>query len=201
MLGLFIFCVVSSAQNINTDNYNWELASTCTLELNTFIPTGSLSNTLGKSIGFGLYMGFPINEKIRLDVGTSLFIPKEEKKIIYFADNEKLEGRASLSGGIGVWITKVKRIHNRVYWDTKSGLGVGFFQTDIETGKPKEENDSVYGVETVFINIGTAIRTSIFNSNIGVKLDYFLVPYNLFKKRLPSNFGMSYLTIGLIYGL
>lgn len=201
ILGMFMFCITSSAQNIDTDNYNWELASAYTLELNTFIPVGNLSNTLQQSIGFGFYIGFPVDKKLRIDIGTSLFIPKEEKRIVYFTDNEKLEGGTALSGVLGVWLTKVKRINKKIYWDVKSGLGVGFFQTDIETGKPKEENDSVYGAETIFVNIGTAIRTSIFKSNIGLKLDYFFVPYNLFKKRFPSNFGMNYLTLGLTYGL
>nr|WP_321231890.1 hypothetical protein [uncultured Psychroserpens sp.] len=180
---------------------NWELASTYNLEINSFIPIGSFSKTLEQSIGVGFYIGFPLDEKLRLDLGASVFFPQPKKTIKYYANDEVVEGGALLSGAMGFWLTRVKRIGKNWYWDNRIGTGVGFFQTDIETGKPREENDSVYGTETVFLNLGSTIRTRIFNSNLGIKIDYFYVPYNLFKKKLPSNFGDQYATIGLIYGL
>ncbi|WP_460217932.1 hypothetical protein [Psychroserpens sp. MEBiC05023] len=180
---------------------NWGLSSFYNLEVNRFIPIGSFSKTLEQSVGAGFYFGIPLDDKLRLDLGTSVFFPKTKSQIRYYANEEVLEGNANLSGTLGVWLTKVKRIGKNWYWDNRFGTGLGFFQTDIKTGKPKEDNDSVYGVETVFVNLGTAIRTQLFKSNIGIKFDYFFVPYNLFKKRLPSNFGEQYLTVGLIYGL
>jgi hypothetical protein len=180
---------------------NWELASSYSLEVTSFIPIGSFSRTLEQSMGVGFYVGVPINDKLRIDLGASLFFPQPRNTIRYYENKDVLEGGASLSGALGFWLTRVKRIGKNWYWDNRIGSGVGFFQTDIETGKPKEENDSVYGSETVFINLGTTIRTRIFNSNVGIKVDYFYVPYNLFKKKLPSDFGDQYATVGLVFGL
>ncbi|WP_152558185.1 hypothetical protein [Altibacter lentus] len=179
---------------------NWELANIFTFEVNNFVPVGNLSETLNPSLGLGLYAGYPINGRIRIDIGTSVFFPAIQKPIMYRTDNGIEEGGAMLSGTIGVWGTRVKRLGRSWYWDTRIGTGLGFFQTDIETGKPKETNDTVYGAETIFLSVGAAFRTPVFDQNIGVKIDYFVVPYNLFKKNLPSQFGMQYITIGLVYG-
>lgn len=201
---LILMTVNVMAQNaiVKEDNYgyNWELASSFSLEVNTFVPIGDLSKSLKQSVGIGFYFGFPIDRRTRIDLGTSLFFPKTRRNIRYSIGGKTLDGGAMMSGVLGVWGTRVKRVGNQWYWDKKIGLGMGFFQTDIETGKPKEENDSVYGVETFFLSAGTTLRTRLFNSNIGIKFDYFLTPYNLFKKRLPTNFGMQYATVGLIYG-
>ena len=179
---------------------NWKLASTYTLEVTQFVPLGNLRRSLGPTMGFGAYMGVPINDRTRIDLGTSVYVPNERYPVKYDTGSEQLEGGTLLSGTLGVWATRVKRIGRTLFWDNRVGAGLGFFQTDIETGKPKSENDSVYSAETVFLNFGTALRTSIFKQNIGLKVDYFLAPYNLFKQRLPSQFGMQYATIGLSYG-
>ncbi|MAP54727.1 hypothetical protein [Altibacter sp.] len=189
---------VSVVERNNLDH--WELANIFSVEVNRFMPIGNLSETLKPGVGFGLYAGFPVDHRTRIDIGTSVFFPVTKHPIQYTTDEGVEEGGASLSGTIGIWATRVKRLGRSWYWDTRAGTGLGFFQTDIETGKPADANDTVYGSETVFLSVGTAFRTPIFNENIGVKIDYFLVPYNLFTKHLPSDFGMQYVTVGLIYG-
>jgi hypothetical protein len=179
---------------------NWELNSSITIQIGTMLPIGQLSDNLDVSPQFGVYLGVPINHSYRIDLGVNLFFPQEKEPIKYFTGSETLEGGTLISGALGCSLTKVKRIGEKLYWDKKVGLGLGFFQTDIETGKEKEENDSVYSSETIYLNFGTALRTEIFKSNIGLELNYFLSPYNLFKKSLPRKFGNQYLTLALSYG-
>ena len=179
---------------------NWELANVFTIQTGVMIPIDNLSNYIAPSPQLGFSFGFPIDSSHRIDLGTSIYFAQDIQTIQYFKEDEVLEGGASTSGVLTISLSKVKRIGKKLYWDRTLGTGLGFFQTDIETGKPEEENDSLYGSETLFISIGTALRTEIFKSNIGLELDYFLVPYNLIKKRLPRDFGMQYVTLGLSYG-
>lgn len=199
---IFLLLLSSSLIAQNADDYNnWHVNYIFSIDVNTFIPTGHLKNTLDENIGLGFYFGLPVSKSMRIDLGTSLFFPKTNKKIVFFNNDEVLEGGAITSGALGVWVTHVKPIGKSWSWEKRLGLGVGFFQTDIETGKPREENDRVYGAETISFSIGTGVRARVFKRNIGVKLDYFYVPYNLFKKKFPSNFGDQYLTLGLTFGI
>ncbi|WP_299889164.1 hypothetical protein [uncultured Lacinutrix sp.] len=185
-------------KNINNDS---RIDYIFSVDINSFIPSGNLKESLDESLGIGFYFGVPLNQKIRIDLGVSLFFPKTKQNIIYIDNDQILEGGASTSGTLGAWITHMTPIGASLSWEKRFGIGVGFFQTDIETGKPKEENDSVYGVETISFSIGTGIRAKVFRRNIGIKVDYFFTPYNLFKERLPSNFGNSYFTLGLTFGI
>lgn len=171
------------------------------LDISSFVPSGHLKNTLNTSLGIGFSFGVPLNQNFRIDLGVSLFFPKTNQSIKYINNDQVLEGGASTSGALGIWATHRTPIGKNLNWEKRFGLGVGFFQTDIETGKPKEENDSVYSAETVFVSLGTGIRVKVFNRNIGIKVDYFYSPYNLFKKRFPSNFGNKYFMLGLTFGI
>ncbi|MGB6268371.1 MAG: hypothetical protein WBF67_05110, partial [Olleya sp.] len=153
------------------------------------------------SLGIGFYFGVPLNQKVRIDLGVSLFFPETKQSIKYINNDEILEGGASTSGALGLWTTHMTPIGQNWSWEKRFGIGVGSFQTDIETGKPKEENDSVFSAETIFFSLGTGVRARVFKRNIGVKVDYFYTPYNLFKKKLLSNFGDKYFTIGVTFGI
>jgi len=199
------FSSILTSQNDSTaleGNYkNSHIDYFFSIDINSFMPLGNLKESLDQSLGIGFYFGVPVNKKIRIDLGVSLFFPKTKQNIIYINNDQILEGGASTSGTLGIWATHMTPIGKSLNWEKRIGLGVGSFQTDIKTGKPKEENDSVYGVETISFSIGTGIRARVFSRSIGIKADYFFVPYNLFKERFQSNFGNSYFTLGLTFGI
>ena len=190
----------SNTTRVQYKNEKWFVDYFMTIDVNRFMPTAEFINTLNDSFGVGLYFGLPISNRFRIELGTSLFFPDEKQTIRYFNEGEILEGGPGLSGALGFWGTHVTPLKDNLVWDKRIGFGLGFFQTDIETGNPEEDNDSVYGAETLFLSIGTGIRARVYRRNVGFKLEYFFVPYNLFKKHFESGFGSSYLTLGLSFG-
>jgi len=188
-------------ENQGTEEYDmWNYGMTFRFDAGAFIPLDNLNNTLSTSPHLALYFGFPITEKYRIDLGASIFIPINYNRLEYSISDTILTGNPSLSGTMGLWVTRIHRFNNKYFWDNRIGTGLGFFQTDIKTNKPKDENDSVYSSETIFLNIGTGIRKIVLRKrSIGLAANYFYVPYNLFEKHLSSNFGNQYMTISISY--
>jgi hypothetical protein len=172
------------------------------VEIGLFIPQGNLRNNLNVSTNISYYFGVQINEKYALDLGTSFFIPNKPKTLNYYLKDSVIEGKPEVSGTLGLWLSRVQKIHKKYTWENRFGTGVGFLQTDIPTGKSKECNDDSRGSETIFLNLGTSIKRKI-NSrkDIGISVNYFYTPYNLFVKHLDKGFGNQYATIGLSYGI
>ena len=145
------------------------------IDFGAFIPTDNLKNTLGISPHLGFYFGIPISKKYRVDLGASIFIPINSNSLDYILPDTTLKGKPILSGTMGLWVTRTQSVNNTFFWDNRIGTGLGFFQTDIATNKPKEENDNVYSSETMFLNLGTEIRKIIFTKrSIGLAVNYLL---------------------------
>jgi hypothetical protein len=172
------------------------------VEIGLFIPQGNLRNNLNVSTNISYYFGVQFNEKYALDLGTSIFIPNKPKTLNYYLEDSLIVGKPELSGTLGLWLSRVKKIHKKYTWENRFGTGLGFLQTDIPTGKPKECNDESRGSATIFLNLGTSIKRKI-NSrkDIGIYVNYFYTPYNLFEKNLDKGFGNQYATVGISYGI
>lgn len=205
---IFSFSGIASAQ---TDTINqsindieeydiWNQGIIFRIDIGIFIPLDNLKSTLSISPHLALYFGIPVSEKYRIDLGSSIFIPVNSNSIEYILPDTILSGKPILSGTLGIWLTRIDRFNNKYFWDNRIGTGLGFFQTDIPTNKPKEENDNVYSSETIFINIGTGIRRMLFRKrSIGFAVNYFFVPYNAFKQNLHPDFGNQYLTMSISF--
>ncbi len=172
-----------------------EIYNTFRFDLGAFIPLDNLKNTVGISPAPAIYFGFPFHENYRADLGASLFIPLKKRELEYFLPDTTLTGKADLSGTMGLWVSRMDMLKNNWYFENRLGTGLGIFQTNIPTNKPREENDSVYGSETVFFCIGTGVRKGSF----GLSMNYYLVPYNAFSQNLKPDFGKQYLTIGTYF--
>jgi hypothetical protein len=200
VLFLAISILTFSQDNECTEYDEWNQGLTFRVDAGAFIPIDNLKNTLSVSPHLGLFFGFQLTEKYRFDLGTSLFIPINRNKLEFFLPDTTLTGKAILSGTMGLWFTRTERLKKCWLLDNRFGTGLGFFQTDIPTNKPKEENDSVHSSETVFICLGTSIRKIVFTRrSIGLALNYFFVPYNAFEENLKSDFGCQYLTLSTCY--
>ena len=165
------------------------------IDAGVFFPLYNLKNTLGISPHLGGYFGFPLSEKYRLDIGLSLFIPINSKKIEYFLPDKTLSGKVDLSGTMGFWASRSDMIKKSWFIENRFGTGLGFLGTNIKKDNPKHENDKYYDSETIFLCLGTGIR----KGRIGLSFNYYFVPYNAFEKRLKTNFGNQYMTVSTYY--
>ena len=126
-------------QTIIEPDYNmWNPVHAFTLEAGAWIPIGNLATTFKTNPNFRLCFGFPVSNNYRVDLGTSVFIPVNAEKIDYIKPDTTLTGKAILSGVLGFWITKVNHLKGKYFYDIRLGTGLGFLQTNIPTGKPKE---------------------------------------------------------------
>ena len=168
--------------------YGWRI------DAGAFIPLDNLKNTLGVSPHLGLYFGFPLTERYRIDLGMSIFIPANRKELEYFLPNETLSGKPDFGGTMGIWASRIDLLKNCWAIDSRFGTGLGFFGTNIANPKSKYDGDT-YGTKTIFLNVGTGVR----KGNVGLSFNYFFVPYNAFGKKFKANFGSQYLTISTYY--
>ncbi|MDR2146341.1 MAG: hypothetical protein LBE91_07780 [Tannerella sp.] len=168
--------------------YDWRI------DAGAFIPLGNLTNTLSLSPTFGFYVGTPLTEKYRLDLGMSFVILVNSRQLEYLLPDTALSGRASFNGTVGLWLTRTDIKENWIF-DSKIGAGAGFLQTDIPKEDPEYEESQWYSAETFFLGLGAGIR----KNRLGLSLDYYFVPYNAFKKNFKPGFGSQYLTVGTYY--
>ncbi len=201
-----LFFSTSNAQKITQleNNFKEDYIPTgrSNIEIGIFVPIGNLSKNLKLYPNISYYLGVQINEKYAVDMGTSIFIPIKPNSLTYKLKDSILKGKPYVSGTIGFWISRTEKLNKNYTWENRLGTGIGFLQTDIPTNKPKEDNDRVRGTETIFLNIGMCIKKKISNrKDVGVAVNYYLNPYNLFAKHLIKNFGNQYATIGLSYGI
>ena len=169
--------------------YGWRI------DAGAFIPLDNLKNALGVSPHIGLYFGFPLNDRYRVDLGASFFIPVNRKELEYFLPNETLSGKPDFSGTLGIWASRSDLLKNCWVIDNRLGTGLGVFATNIKKDKPKHEDTEWYSAETIFLSLGTGIR----KGSLGLSLNYFFVPYNAFKKNFKTDFGSQYLTLSTCY--
>jgi hypothetical protein len=150
---------------------------------------------VGISPNLGLYFGFPLTDKYRIDLGTSLFIPVNSNKLEYFLPDTTLSGKADLSGTLGIWASRTDLLKKCWAIDSRFGTGLGVFGTNLPKDKPEHENDKHHNAETFFLSFGAGVR----KGSLGLSLNYFFVPYNTFTKNFKANFGCQYLTLSTYY--
>ncbi len=207
VLSLIIFGEAALAQTDSAgessdleDYYSQNRGISIRVDAGAFLPLPNLNKTLRMSPHLAVYFGVRVSKKYRVDVGTSIFIPVNSGTVEYLLPDTVLRGKPLLSGTMGFWLTRMESIKGKYFWDNRVGTGLGFFQTDIPTNKPKEDNDRVYGSETLFFNLGTGIRKVVFTRrSIGLAVNYFYVPYNAFEKNLGADFGSQYLTTSISF--
>ena len=167
--------------------YDWRV------DVGAFIPLDNLKNTFGVSPHLELYIGYPLTERYRIDMGMSASIPVNSKELEYLLPNETLSGKPEFSGTIGMWASRIDLLKNCWTIDNRIGTGLCFLQTSIPDSDSKYDEN--YDAKTIFLSFGTGVR----KGSIGLSFNYFFVPYNAFKKRFKTNFGSQYLTINTYY--
>jgi hypothetical protein len=172
-----------------------------TLQVGAWVPVGKLRNTLSTSPAIQFLFGLPITQHLRVDLGTSIFIPANAKQFNYqLPDTVLLAKPAQACGVLGAWVTHTNSIKPRYYLDKIAGIGVGFIQTDKTIEKPKDKNHPNHSIETVNISAGLSARKIVAGSrSVGINVTYNFTPYSLFQKHVDAGFGNQSVLAGLVY--
>lgn len=172
------------------------------IDIGLFIPTGALSKSLKPSPNISYYFGLQISRKYSIDLGASFFLPIKPTSLNFRKGDSVIVGKPILSGTLGLWVSRIEKINKKITWENRIGSGVSALQTDIKKNDCKDTNDQFEDASTIFINFGTVLRKKMKNEkDIGIKLNYYFSPYNLFQQHLPANFGNQYVTLSISYGI
>jgi hypothetical protein len=190
----------------NQDSTQYEqvpLSRNYRIDLGLFHPLANLRRSLGSntiSPSFGIYTGNSISEKWHFDAGFSVATTVNADSISFTLPDTTLKGKTQGLLMIGMWLTNELKTNKKILWDIKYGLGWGILSTDILIDKTKEPEFNVYGASTISFSIGTELKRVVFKKRLlGISVNYFFVPYNLFKNRLGNNFGKQHLTTTILY--
>ena len=144
--------------------------------------------------------GNSISEKWHFDAGFSIGTTIDADSISFTLPDTTLKGKPQGLLMIGVWLTNELKTNKKILWDIKYGLGWGILSTDILIDKTKDSQFNVYGASTISFSIGTEFKRVVFKRRLlGLAVNYFFVPYNLFKNRLGNDFGNQYLSTTILY--
>lgn len=87
--------------------------------------------------------------------------------------------------------------------ETNASAGFGFYSYDISFREnPKncgENNDQICSDFASFNTFHLALGTTLRYKNFGIYTQYNFAPYHVFTPKIDKNFGISYLSVGLVY--
>lgn len=180
------------------------IGPTISIETGAYMPLKTLRNAMKTSPYLSVSAGIKLTDTWRLDPKFTLFFPQSNERVTVFGKDSLVKGRInSVSGHLGASINRVERVGSRTFLEARVGTGFSFLQTDSEKENvPEDSNDNYYGSETIFLNAGLGIKVFAFKSSyIGLEVNYYFTPYNLFSQNFKSSFGNQALSIGVSYGL
>ena len=180
------------------------LGAHITLSVGAYVPVSNLKKAINTSSYLSIIGGIKLDDKWRLDPSLTLFFPQSNERVFIMASDSVVKGRVNtLSGHLGASINRVEKIGSRTFIEARVGTGFSFLQTDTKKQDvPEDSNDNFYGSETIFLSAGLGITVFAFeHSYIGLTMNYYFTPYNLFSQNFHSSFGNQAMSIGITYGL
>ncbi|AEE18515.1 hypothetical protein [Dokdonia sp. 4H-3-7-5] len=180
------------------------LGAHISLSVGKYVPLSNLKTAFNTSPYLGIVGGIKLDDKWRLDPSLTLFFPQSNERVFIIASDSLVLGRVNtLSGHLGGSINRVEKVGRRTFIEARVGAGFSFLQTDTKKQDVSEDsNDNYYGSETVFLNAGLGVTVFAFEqSYVGLTMNYYFTPYNLFSQNFNSSFGNQAISIGITYGL
>ena len=205
MLILFMLLVSkdSLGQNLDSIRCKQMLSRNFRLDVGLFHPLFNLKRSLGSndiSPSLGIYTGKSLSEKWHFEAGFNAGITINPDSIMLTLSDTILKGTTQGLLMTGLWLTNELITSNNFLLEMKYGSGWGILSTDILIDKTKESEFNVYGASTIFFSIGTELKRVVFKKRLlGLSINYFFVPYNLFKNRLGTDFGKQHITTTILY--
>ncbi|PRP66841.1 hypothetical protein [Nonlabens agnitus] len=196
-----LLSVVGKAQNSPEQK---DLGPVIRIETGMYIPLKELKRNIDISPTLSIVGGIPLNDKWRIDPNLTFFFPQSSSQISIVGQDSIVSGRLnSISGHWGASLNRVEKLGDRTFLEARLGTGLSFISTDTEKENvPEDSNDKLYGSETIFLQAGFGIKVFAFRySYIGLEVNYYFTPYNLFGDRFVGNVGNQAISVGLSYGL
>ena len=195
---LLIICNKDTfAQTDSLDRVNW--GTGLRFEAGVLVPIGQMSKFAGVGPQFGLYVGKPLLNGYRFDLGISFGTPAKRSDIDITLKDTILKGKPGLNAAGGLWMSRFDKLSAQFFLETRTGVGIGFFDTSVPDHKDTKEEYRIERSNTFFVSAGAGIRTIYHGYNLGVNVDYFFAPLNLPDNTLPDPFGSHYTTITFSY--
>ena len=180
------------------------LGAHISLSIGAYVPVSSLKKVINTSSYLSITGGIKLDDTWRLDPSLTLFFPQSNERVSIITSDSVVMGRVNtLSGHLGASINSVKKIGSRTFIEARLGTGFSFLQTDtMKQDVAEDSNDNFYGSETIYLSAGIGITVFGFeHSFIGLTMNYYFTPYNLFSQNFQSSFGNQAMSIGITYGL
>ncbi len=174
-----------------------------TVQSGIYIPQGTLTDAMRSSPFLAIVASIPLAKQWTIDPAVTLFFSQAQGPIGVREGENVILGRISGVGGhFGVSFNRVEKLGRRTFVEARAGTGFSFIGTNIKKENvPEESDDRYYGSETIFLQGGVGIKVFAFRySYIGLELNYYYTPYNLFKKNFSPTIGNQALSIGISYG-
>ena len=174
------------------------------VNIGAWYPLGDLQKTFDVSINYGIRFGLRVNPHVAVQLGLSLFVPKNSSDFEYKLDSliyiTKSENKAN--GFIGAWFNHYNWSRNKkIMFEKYIGVGAAFIQTDIPNPEPSNSGDEYYNVRTVNLSFGIVLSKISREKNLwGWFVEYNFAPYYT-SGHVETSFGTSSIVTGLQFSL
>lgn len=190
---------VESCEELNDeidDDYNIRksLVNMFEIQAGTWLPIGRLSRAFHLAPSIGMYVGYPFNNKMKIDIGLQLAFPINPQPFNFYNHHVRYETTPSVVIGFNMRYHYQQQIRENTFFTMYGGIGVNGITTDLEKEYYEEDESQYYSCETLDLLGGVNLRYK----KIGCFLEYHFVPYSISGK-VKSNFGNSTLNLGLMF--
>ena len=164
------------------------------IQAGTWIPVGRMSNAYRIAPSVGVYVGYPLSNKLKLDIGVQVSIPVNPQYFNYYDHGAIYDAKSSVLFGLSARFHYLQQLRTNISYSLYTGLGLNGLTTDLKKEYSNDETDQYYSCETLDLFGGANIRYKF----IGLFLEYHFVPYSISGK-VKSSFGNSAINLGLMF--
>ena len=163
-------------------------------------PLGSLSNKFDASPSFGFWFRNRIEHQDFVDFGFNFFIPRHARNVDFKIQDSNLSYKSKhFAINIGARFAKVmplslKSDHFHLEWNSGIGLALNVYKAPEDF--VFEEGINTGEILTTFL-LSQGIKINY--KNLGLQCHYQYTPYELFEKKVESNFGSQSIMFGIVY--
>ena len=166
------------------------------LQFSSWMPLGNLRNVYEVAPTLGMYFGFPIGQRLGIDVGGQVGLPINSS-FEYYDFDSAIETEATSFIGLNARMRYHGILARNVMYSSYFGVGANWLSTDIESGYNEEYDYYEYEkVTAVDVFGGINVRYK----RIGGFIEYHYTPYGNSGK-MKYTIGHSSINIGVSWAL
>lgn len=164
------------------------------VQAGTWLPVGRLSNVFSCAPTVGLFVDFPIKNKMSIDFGVQLAFPINRGVFDFKRKGEYYETKGDFLIDVSLRWKKYKNISPKLRFSVYLGAGFNAIQTDLERLEYDDESSKYESIYTVDVLGGASLHYG----RLGAFIEYHYTPYSI-SNRVDGYFGHSAISLGLSY--